>query len=256
MLSELIDTHSHLALLKHSPLSEILDRAKTEGVVKMISVATEENDWESNRAVALAHPNVYYSLGLHPHEASHWEKCEKNLMNYFDATKCVALGEMGLDFFYNHSPKEIQIVAFEAQLLLSQQMNLPVIIHCRDAFEELFASIKKVGLSSRGGVMHCFTGNADQAKRSVELGLMISFSGILTFKNAEPIREAAKVVPRSRLLVETDCPFLAPIPNRGKPNEPSFLPYTAKALAATLGETPEEIFRTTTENAVHFFKLT
>jgi TatD DNase family protein len=252
----LVDTHSHLALLKHAPLTEILARAKAEGVTKMVSVATEESDWESNRSLTASDPNLYYSLGLHPHEATHWKDCGSRLMDHFDPKKCVAIGEMGLDFYYDHSPREIQIEVFEAQLSLSQELNLPVIIHCREAFDELFSSIKKVGLSPRGGVMHCFTGNSDEARRSVDLGLMISFSGILTFKNADPIREAAKVVPEDRLLVETDCPFLAPIPNRGKPNEPSFLPFTAKALAVVLGKEFSEVASLTTHNAIEFFKLT
>lgn len=254
----LVDTHAHLAMLQHDPLEKILQRARMQGIFRMITVSTDEPSWESNRNLALQDEMLYYSLGLHPHDAIRWTECAGNLMSHFAngvPPKCVAIGEMGLDFHYDMSPRDVQMDVFESQLQLAKQFNLPIIIHCRDAFDELYSSIKKIGMSDRAGVMHCFTGDAIRAMEAVELGLMISFSGILTFKNAEPLREAAKIVPRDHLLIETDCPFLAPVPFRGKPNEPGFLPMTAQVLAATRKESIEEIANATTENALEFFQL-
>ncbi len=253
-----IDTHSHLAMLEHSPLEEILRRAEWAGIVKMISVSTDEGSWESNRNLALAHDHIYYTIGLHPHDAIRWTECAGNMQTLFDSgvpEKCVAIGELGLDFHYNMSTRQVQLDVLEAQFAIARKYDLPVVIHCRDAFDDLYAMIKRVGLSFRGGVMHCFTGNTEQAKAALDLGLRISFSGILTFKNAGPLREAAKTIPDDSLLVETDCPFLAPIPFRGKPNEPAYLPLTAQTLAKVRGVAPEKIAEQTTENATVFFQL-
>ena len=254
-----IDSHAHLPMLTHSPLEEILERAREAGISKMITVSTDESNWESNRAIALSHPHLYYTLGLHPHDGTRWTECAANLLAYFPGgkvpEKCVAIGEMGLDYHYDFSPREFQITAFESQLELAKRVDLPVVVHCRNAFADLFASIKKVGTSSRGGVMHCFTGTLEEAKQSLDLGFKISFSGILTFKTAAQLRETAKSLPLTALMLETDCPYLAPIPNRGKPNEPSFLPLTALQLASTRGASIEEIAHQTTQNAVEFFGL-
>lgn len=255
----LVDTHAHLAMLQHDPLETILQRATDQGIYRMITVSTDEPSWESNRNLALQSEMLYYSLGLHPHDAFRWTECAGNFLKLFSdgkvPPKCVAIGEMGLDFHYNLSERDVQLEVFESQLQLAKRFHLPIIIHCRDAFDELFSTIKKLGLGERGGVMHCFTGDAIRAQEAVDLGLHISFSGILTFKNAEPLREAAKIVPKSHLLVETDCPFLAPVPFRGKPNEPGFLPKTAEVLAAMRKEKVEEIANITTENAIKFFQL-
>lgn len=256
---KLVDTHAHLAMLQHSPVEEVLDRAKAQGIYRMVTVSTDEASWEPNKALASKYEQLYYSLGLHPHDALQWSACAEKLKSYFidekPPHKCVAVGEMGLDFHYDFCPREVQIEAFEAQVTLGKRYGLPLIIHCRDAFEALFASLTKVGMGPRTGVMHCFTGSALEAKKAVELGLKISFSGILTFKTAADLRETAKTIPRQSLLVETDCPYLAPIPHRGKPNEPSFLPMTVQTLAAALGAEPEEIADQTTRNAVEFFQL-
>jgi len=253
----LFDTHCHLGMLTHSPLEEILERARAAGVKKMVTVSTDEGSWETNRNIALNVDDIYFSLGLHPHEATHWAECANQLsvLTSNIGPKCVAIGEIGLDFYYEFSPREIQLDVFESQLLLSKKLNLPVILHCRDAFTELFDCIKRVGLSPRGGVMHCFTGPEKAAKSALDLGLKISFSGIITFKNAESLREVAKTIPISELLLETDCPFLTPDPHRGKPNEPSMVVWTARKLAETLTLTPEEISLRTTENALNFFKI-
>jgi TatD DNase family protein len=252
------DTHAHLPLLEHSPVNEVLDRATAAGVTEMVTVATELSNWESSRAFAQASPGVYYTVGLHPHQAQDWPNCEAEIGALFAQgvpPKCVGIGETGMDFHYNFADRETQIRAFEGQLQVAKKYNLPLIIHCREAFADLFASIQKHGLGPAGGVMHCFTGGAPDAKGAIALGLKISFSGILTFKNAEPLREAAHAIGLSEIVLETDCPYLAPIPNRGKPNEPSFLPHTAAVLATTLGVTIAEVAEKTTANARRLFQL-
>lgn len=254
-----IDSHSHLGSLEHSSIEEVLERAKISGIVKMISVSTDEGSWETNQNISKQHDHVYYTLGIHPHDAIRWAECAYKLEpmyhQSFNPKKCVAIGEIGLDFHYNYSPKDVQIDVFESQLEMAKTLNLPVVIHCRDAFDELYASIKKIGLSPWGGVMHCFTGDTIRAKEAIDLGLRISFSGILTFKTAEVLREAARAIPKESILLETDCPYLAPIPNRGKPNEPSYLPLTAKVLAEVRSETIEEVSRYTVENTTLLFQL-
>ena len=169
--------------------------------------------------------------------------------------KCVAIGETGLDFYHDTSPNEIQIDVFESHLALANRVNLPVIIHSRDAFAQTFESIRKIGLPRAGGVMHCFTGDTQSAIEAVDLGLHISFSGIITFKNADKLREAAMVVPLNKILLETDCPFLSPEPYRGKPNEPCRLAITAQRLGAVLQKTIEDIAYSTCRNTVELFRL-
>lgn len=254
-----VDTHAHLAMLEHASLSEVLDRAQKAQITKMVTVSVDEKSWENNRVIAESIPNVWYSLGLHPHEAKDWQSCQGRFLEAFELSKknkkCVALGEMGLDFYYNRSERETQIACFEEQLTLAKKWNLPVIIHCRDAFKDTYDCIKKVGLSERGGVMHCFTGNKNQAKEAVDLGLMISFSGILTFKNATDLQEAARFLDLEKMVIETDCPFLAPVPFRGKPNEPSLLPETAKVLASLKSVSVDEIQTRTFDNASVLFSI-
>lgn len=260
-LVSFIDTHSHLALLEHTTPDEALARARAAGVSKLLTVSTNEVSWEPNKRLAEANEGVYYTLGLHPHDAHTWAECGGKMFQRFSPfpkvpPKCVAIGEMGLDFYYDFCPKEIQIDAFESQLAFATQVNLPVVIHCRDAFGMLFDSIKKVGLGPRSGVLHCFTGTVEEARQALDIGLKISFSGIVTFKSASALREAAKIIPLTDMFIETDCPYLAPLPFRGKPNEPSYLPATASYLAQTLGCSVEEIAEQTSLNAIEFFQLT
>lgn len=254
-----VDTHAHLAMLQHARLEEVLERAQKSNIQKMVTVSVDEKSWESNRQLAETYPHVWYSLGLHPHEAKDWDQCKGRFVEAYQLSqkngRCVALGEMGLDFFYNHSDKEVQLKCFEEQLELAKKWNLPIIIHCRDAFQETYSLLKRVGLGPKAGVMHCFTGNKAQAKEAVDLGLMISFSGILTFKTANELKEAAKFLDPSQLVIETDCPFLAPVPFRGKPNEPSLLPETAKVLAQIKGVSLEEMMIVTSQNASRLFSI-
>jgi len=254
-----IDTHAHLGMLEHSPIEQILDRAKTQGISKMITVATHEESWKVNEQFAASSPDIYFTLGLHPHDAEKVPNCEQAMRTFYGASKyrqkCVAIGETGLDFFYNFAGKEAQVAQFETQVRLAEEWNLPLVIHCREAFPDLFKSLKKVGVPKRAGVMHCFTGTTEEALESIDMGFSISFSGIITFKNAESLRETVKKIPEDKLLIETDCPFLAPMPHRGKKNEPAYLPHTAQVIATARGATLSEIAKITTQNAVRVFKL-
>lgn len=254
-----IDTHAHLGMLEHAPMDEILARAQAQGITKMITVATHEESWSVNESFAAKSPNIYFTLGLHPHDAEKVPNCESKLRAFYEASKhknkCVAIGETGLDFFYDFAAKEAQVAQFETQVKLAHEWNLPLVIHCREAFNELFKSLKKIGVPPRAGVMHCFTGTTEEALESIGLGFSISFSGIITFKNAEALRATAKLVPEDRLLIETDCPFLAPVPHRGKKNEPSFLPHTASVIAAARGTSVDHVAKITTGNAIRVFDL-
>jgi TatD DNase family protein len=195
---------------------------------------------------------------MHPHDSKDYAEKKAALKNFIlknKNSKLVAIGETGLDFYYENSSKEEQLEAFKDQIRLATEHNLPLIIHCRDAFKDLFNCLKEVGIPQKTGVMHCFTGTTEEALASVELGFYISFSGILTFKTAAPMRETLKQVPLDRILFETDCPFLAPMPNRGKPNEPSFLPLTAKVAADTLQMPIEKLGSQVYKNTLKLFGL-
>lgn len=255
---KLFDSHAHLSMLDHASEAQILERAQTENISRMVTVSTEEDNWELNRALAEKYPHIFYSLGLHPHETVRWDSVKDQMKKYFEKgvpSKCVAVGEIGLDYFYEHSDRPTQIKAFEEQLQIAKDAGLPIIIHCREAFEDLFTSLSKVGLPEKGGVMHCFTGTYEEAKKSVEMGFYVSFSGIITFKNAQSLRDTATKLPMDKILIETDCPFLAPVPNRGKPNEPSFLTHTALLIAQLRGSTLDEIAEHTTANANRLFQI-
>lgn len=246
-------------MLKHAPLQEILERSKKAGISKMLSVSVDEVSWQANQDLAKNNENVYYSLGIHPHEAIHWNGLKDKFVSYYESSpvkkKCLAVGEIGLDYFYNHSPRETQITAFLDQLEIAKKLDLPIIIHCRDSFDELYGLLRTHGMPSKGGVMHCFTGNSGQAKEALDLGFYISFSGIVTFKKATDLQAAAKIVPEDRIVVETDCPFLAPVPHRGAPNEPAFIVETVKFLSG-LRNVPLDSLATSLEgNSSRLFRF-
>ncbi len=255
----LFDSHAHLSMLDGQVMGDFVARARAVSVDRMVTVSTDPENWEKNQKFAESDPHIYYSLGLHPHEAKDWPTCKDTLEKLFPNStvpnKCVAIGEIGLDYHYNHSTPEQQKKALEEQLLLAKKVGLPVIIHCRDAFDDFFACLEKVGGLAHGGVMHCFTGTTAEAHASLKRGFYISFSGIVTFKKSQPLRDTAKEVPLDRLLIETDCPFLTPDPHRGKTNEPFYLPFTAETLALTKGISTEAIAEATTANALRLFRL-
>lgn len=261
----LIDTHTHLDDARYEPDREaMIDRARAAGVETMITIGCDLAT--SRAAVALAdrYPFVYASIGVHPHEVKHiqpdWYDALRQLAQH---TKVVAFGEIGLDYHYNHSSQEEQRQRFREQIRLARDLRLPVIIHTREAQADTVAILKEERASEVGGVFHCFSGDAWLAKDALDLGFYLSFSGIITFQNATMLRDIAKTVPLDRLLIETDCPYLTPVPHRGKRNEPAYVAQVAEQLAKGRRDTGEagaemtaaDIGRLTSANARRLFKL-
>jgi len=254
----LIDTHTHLDDARYDgDRDAMIDRARQAGVERFVTIGC---DLASSRAaVALAdqHQFVYASIGVHPHEVKHisegWYDEFRRLARN---NKVVAYGEIGLDYHYNHSSPKDQRERFREQIQLARELHLPIIIHTREAQDDTITILKEEKAAEVGGVFHCFSGDAWLAQDALEMGFYLSFSGILTFQNATMLRDIAKHTPLDRLLVETDCPYLTPVPHRGKRNEPAYVAHVAKQLAAIHPElSPEEIEQHTTENARRLFKI-
>ncbi|MEN6337085.1 MAG: TatD family hydrolase [Phycisphaerales bacterium] len=255
----LIDTHCHLTF---EPLSAdvpgVVQRSRAAGVTSWITIGTLLED--SRRAVELAgqHENMYAAVGIHPHDAQSADsQALGELKEVARRDKVVAIGETGLDFHYNFSKQPDQKRVFEAHLDIARELGLPVVIHSRNAFDETMEILDRCGGGLRGVVFHCFSGSADQARLVLDKGYFVSFTGVVTFKNAEATREAAKVVPLDRLMIETDCPYMSPEPVRSrKPNEPALMVHTAQFLAQLKGVSLEELAEATTRTAMGFFGLT
>ena len=257
----LIDTHTHLDDPRYNDDREVvIVRAREAGVEAFITIGCDRST--SHAAVALAerHSFVYASIGVHPHEVKHindgWYDDFRRLAQNKNV---VAYGEIGLDYHYNHSSPKEQRERFREQLQLARELRLPVIIHTREAQEDTINILKEENASEVGGVFHCFSGDAQLAKDALDLGFYLSFSGILTFQNATMLREIAKNTPLDRVLVETDCPYLTPAPYRGKRNEPAYVSFVAKQLAAIHADGSDlsigQIERITSENAKRLFKI-
>jgi len=262
-VARFFDSHAHLDSTDFDvDRAEVLARARAAGVGAMVLVAAPRDLVEAARPLALAEtdPDLFATVGVHPHDAAriedHWWAELERLARHH---KVVAIGETGLDYFYDHSPRDVQRAAFARQIELGRSLGKPVVCHVRDAHEDAHRMLDEAGVGRAGGpdgVIHCFTGNAEQAAAYAALGLYVSFSGIITFKTAGPIREAVRVVPRDRLLIETDCPFLAPIPMRGRRNEPAFIVHTAQVVAAEAGLSLDGLADQTAANARTLFSLT
>ncbi len=260
----LVDSHCHIDSDQFDTDRElVIARAREAGVAAMLVVGTGEADVIENfaRVIRLAdsNENVFCSIGVHPHDAKTFGPTEaENLIKLANSSeKVIAWGEIGLDFYYDYSPREIQKEVFIRQLRIARELNLPVIIHSRDADDETISILTQECRDSsfRGGIMHCFGGTPEMARTLMDIGFLISFAGNVTFKKAENLREAAKIVPLERLLIETDCPFLSPVPMRGKRNEPSFVKHTAKFLAELYGIELSDLAHQTTKNFYSFFHL-
>jgi TatD DNase family protein len=251
----LVDSHCHLDFPDYAgQLDAVIERADAAGVGVCVSIGTELKRFAGVRAVAEKFPNVWCSVGVHPHES------EKELLDGEAALvgeaahpKVVAIGETGLDYYYEHSPRQPQQVNFRFHIAAARKTGLPVIVHTRDADDDTIEILRdEMARGAFIGLIHCFTGTQKLADAALELGLYISVSGIATFKNSGALRDVIKTVPLDRLLVETDAPFLAPVPFRGKTNEPAFVVHTAKMLAELKGVSSEELAVATTDN---FFRL-
>jgi TatD DNase family protein len=258
-MGTVVDTHCHLADAKfRDDVEAVIERATAAGVRQLVSVGAIGPIENDRRTVEIAerHDNIFAAVGVHPHDAT---QCSPERISELRALaaskKVVAIGESGLDFHYLRSPAEVQGASLRSHLLLAQELDLPIVIHCRDAERRLIEIARESGLPRRGGVIHCFTGNADAAREFLALGFCISFSGIITFKNSAPIREAASIVPDDRVMVETDAPYLAPEPHRGKRNEPAFVQRTLEMLANLRGIDAATLGAQVVANAARLFRL-
>lgn len=255
---ELIDAHAHPdATQFDADRDEMIARAREAGLTRIVAVGQwhKPGDFGGAHALAARMPELFVStVGIHPHEvakvpAEDWDK----LAEIAALPETVAVGETGLDYFYEHSPREEQRQWFRHQLDLAARLGKPVIVHTRDADDDTFEILKEKRPAQ--GVIHCFTGGPERAKAYLDLGLWISVAGVVSFKNADDLREAVKLVPIDRLLIETDCPYLAPIPFRGKRNEPAYVKHVAEKIAEVKGLPVEEVAARTAENARRFFRL-
>jgi TatD DNase family protein len=252
----LIDSHAHLDMDEfEGDLTEVLSRALESGVGKIISVGIDLPSSAKALELATKHDYIYSTVGCHPHNADEADaRVLKGLTELAAKPGVVAWGEIGLDFFRRHSPPQRQIEVFERQLDLARELGLPVIIHDREAHEQLYEILGKKK-SSLTGVVHCFSGDYPLAQALLDMGFYISFPGTDTYKKAAVVREVASRIPLERLLVETDAPYLAPVPYRGKRNEPAFVKYTAQEIARLRGMDFQELARATSENATTLFNL-
>lgn len=249
---ELFDSHCHLAQLSPDELLATLARAKLAGVGAFLAIGAGYGFQDNKKTLDLAnsHDNIFCALAMHPHEAKDVNgDVLKHLEDWVrENAKVRAVGEVGLDYHYLNSPRETQVQVLKDFVAIARRVQKPLVIHDRDCGFECVDLLRNEGASEVGGVVHCFTGSADLVRRYLDLGFYVSFSGIITFKKADELREVVKMVPLDRLLIETDSPFLAPVPHRGKPNEPAFVRFVAESVAALRGLTLEEVAHSTFKN--------
>jgi TatD DNase family protein len=253
----LIDSHCHLDFPDFvDDLPGVIARAKAAGIGRMVTISTRVAKADAYRRISEEHPEIFFTIGTHPHNAA--EEPDVPVSVIVEAVRhprCVAVGEAGLDFHYDKSPRDVQERVFRAHIAAARDSGLPLIIHARNADDEMIRILtEEHGRGRFDAVLHCFSSGRRLAQVGIELGFYVSFSGILTFKNSDDIRTVAReVVPRDRLLVETDAPYLAPVPHRGKRNEPAYVAHTAGILAETIGIDRDEIAALTTSNFERLF---
>ena len=267
-----IDSHAHLEGKRYdSDRDEVLARAKQNGIEAYLAIGNGDGPDTADCGIQLAekydgepeYPRIWASVGVHPHEASLAnEAADSQMLQWARHPKVIAWGEIGLDYFYDHSPRETQKTVFLRQMDLARTAKLPIIIHCRpsdnseNAWDDCLRMIAEHWTSSGlSGILHCFTGSVEHARRALDLGFMISFAGNITFPKAQPIRDAAQMVPLDRMLIETDSPYLAPIPHRGERNEPAFVKEVARQIGELRSLSAEEIGSRTAQNFCKFFGL-
>ncbi|SFG99005.1 TatD DNase family protein [Desulfotomaculum arcticum] len=257
MSLELFDTHTHLYDEQFAgDLEDVFGRMADAGVTRALSIAFDLNSSAESIAMAASRPGIRASVGIHPHDAEEVPADYlARLAEMARRPEVVALGEMGLDYYRDLSPRPVQQNVFREQLALVRELNMPVIIHVRDAFGDLLEILCQDGISPAGGVMHCFSGSWEVALKCMKMGFYISLAGPVTFKNAVKLKEIAARVPLDRLLIETDCPYLAPEPRRGRRNEPAYVRYVAEHIAELRGVGLEVIAQNTTANAIKLFQI-
>ncbi len=251
------DSHCHL---NYKGLVEeqqaVLARARAAGVSAMLNISTRQSEWDEVIGLAERESDVWASVGIHPHEAdAHPDVQTSNLVERAAHPRVVGIGESGLDYYYDHSDRERQRASFRAHIAAARETGLPIIVHTREAESDTYEILKdEMGKGAYTGVIHCFTASQDFADKALGLGLYVSISGIVTFKNAKELQSSAKMIPSDRLLIETDAPFLAPVPHRGRPCEPAFVADTARFLAALRGEEAEALAERTSTNFRNLFR--
>jgi TatD DNase family protein len=258
-MAQVIDTHCHLDFEDFSPeLPAVLDRARAAGIAAMVCIGSGRDVASARNAVNLAarEPDVWATVGVHPHDVARMTEDDWTALGELARQpRVVGIGESGLDYHYDHSPRPEQQAAFRRFIAMARQARLPVISHVRDAHADALAILREENADDVGGIIHCFTGGVEDARGYLDMGHHLSFSGILTFKNAEAIREAARFAPMDRILIETDAPYLAPIPYRGKRNEPAYITETLSKLAACKGVSVDDMATVTSDNARRVLRL-
>lgn len=253
----LIDSHCHLdhpALAQDLPA--ILNQAEAAGVGRMVTISTHVGRYETYRELAEAHESLFFTVGTHPHHAGEEpDIAAEAIVALSGHPRCIGIGEAGLDYHYDRSPRHVQRKVFRTHIAAARESGLPLIIHARAADDDMIGMLRsEVGQGRFDAVLHCFSSGRDLAEVGIELGFYLSFSGILTFKGSTALRAIAAAIPRDRLLVETDAPYLAPEPYRGRSNEPAFVRHTAAALASTIGESADALARITRHNFYRLFR--
>ena len=254
----LVDSHCHLDYpdFAEEGVAEIVSRARSAGVRQMLTICTQIAHFARIRAVADAFPYIHCTVGTHPHHAAEEAEVKLSVADIVALTKLpkvAGIGETGLDYYYDHAPRDVQQRVFENHIAAGIETDLPLVIHTRDAEEDTMRILRSAGQGKSRGVMHCFSGTQWLAEQALDIGFYISFSGIITFKKSEDLREVVKRTPLDRILVETDSPYLAPVPNRGKRNEPAFVVHTARLVAELKGVSYEDVVRQTGENFLRLF---
>ncbi|AJI56716.1 hydrolase, TatD family protein [Francisella philomiragia] len=254
----IIDSHCHLNYLKLDDISleKVIDNAKEAGIEKIVSIAVAWDEIANIERITENFDNVYHSVGVHPSELDSYQPSVDDIIARSQHKKCVAIGETGLDYYYNgEETKKAQKIKFVNHMQAANDVKKPVIIHTRSAKQDTLDILKSENVEGCGGILHCFTEDYDMAKKALDMGMYISFSGILTFKNARDIQETAKKLPLDRILIETDAPYLTPVPLRGKPNYPEYVKYVAQFLADLKGFSYDEVAKQTYKNTCEVFKL-
>jgi len=255
----LIDSHAHIQGKEYAgEVAAVISRARESGVEKIIAVGGAGDMSSNTEAVALAEslPDVYATVGMHPHDAKDVGEDElRKIRELTSRSKVIAVGETGLDYYYNHSPHDVQRRAFSQFIHMACETGLPIVVHERDAAQAVAELLRGEGSGKLRGVIHCFTGNYAAACVYLDLGFYLSFTGIITFKNAEPLREVVRKVPLERMFVETDSPYLTPVPHRGKRNEPAFVRLVAETVARVKGISLEDVAERTSQNVQNLFAI-
>jgi len=253
----IIETHCHLDYLKEEELKDVLSKTLAHNIEKIITISVAPNNLQPVLELAQTHSNIYCTQGIHPHEAKDWsDEVEKKIRENLKDESVVAVGEIGLDFYYNKSVKDIQIEVFKKQLELAIEFEMPVVIHTREADEETIEILKEYAPKMKyKGVVHSFTSGQELAKCAIDLGFYLGFNGIITFNNAQNVRDVLELCPLERVLLETDAPFLTPVPYRGKENAPYYLPFVAEKVAEVKNCELDLVLKTCYQNSKDCFLL-